>query len=96
MKRSSISAAAKAHIGRVKELPCAVCGITGETDAHHILEGRIPGRRSGDFCVIPLCHSGCHQGPQGIHGDRTLWRIYKATELGCLDDTLNALYGHIK
>ena len=35
----------------------------------------------------------CHQGPQGIHGDRSMWRIYKANELQILNDTLETLYG---
>jgi hypothetical protein len=82
----------RAHVGRVKELPCSVCEASGPSDAHHILEGRVPGRKSPNWCVIPLCKD-CHQGADGIHGTRNLWRIYKATELGCLDWTLNTLYG---
>lgn len=85
-------AKSRKHMGRVKELPCGVCGASGPSDAHHILEGRIPGRKSPDWLTIPLCKE-CHQGPQGIHGDRTLWKIYKANEAQILNDTLEALYG---
>lgn len=80
------------HMGLVKALPCGVCGASGPSDAHHILEGRIPGRKSPDFLAIPLCKD-CHQGSGGIHGDRTMWKICKANELQVLADTLEALYG---
>lgn len=78
------------HMLRVKELPCSVCGQPGPSDAHHILEGRTPGRKSPDMLAIPLCKS-CHTGPKGIHGDRAMWNIYKATELKCLAGTIERL-----
>lgn len=80
------------HIGRVKELPCAVCAAAGPSHAHHIMEGRTPNRRSPDWLTIPLCDP-CHQGPNGIHGDKRLWSIYRITEQDALNDTLEALYG---
>jgi len=82
------------HIERVKELPCAVCGRAGPSDAHHILEGRTPGRKSPDELCIPLCKD-CHQGSRnGIHGLRCMWNVMKKTELGCLADTIRKLmYG---
>lgn len=49
------------HIELVKSQPCCLCDAAGPSDAHHILEGRIPGRKSHDFCTIPLCKD-CHQG----------------------------------
>lgn len=78
------------YMARVKSLPCAVCGAYGPSDAHHILEGRTPGRKSPDELCIPLCRD-CHTGPKGIHGDRAMWNIFKATELGCLADTIRIL-----
>lgn len=79
-------------MGRVKELPCAVCGAHGPSDAHHILEGRTPGRKSPDLCTIPLCRD-CHQGSRnGIHGRRVMWDVMKKTELGCLADTIRKLF----
>ena len=83
---------AKRHIGRVKEMPCAVCGAAGPSDFHHILEGRTPSRRSPDWCGIPLCKD-CHQGPMnGIHGGKMMWKVMKVSELDCLNETLEKLY----
>jgi len=75
----------------VKGLSCSVCGTAGPSDAHHILTGRTPGRKSPAFTCIPLCRD-CHTGPKGIHGDRAMWNIFKATELGCLSDTIERLF----
>lgn len=81
------------HIERVKNLPCAVCGEGSTSDAHHILEGRIPGRKSPDWLAIPLCKD-CHTGSfNGIHGQRRMWDVMKKNELQCLADTLETLYG---
>ena len=84
------------HVGRVKELPCAVCGQGGPSDAHHILDGRTPGRKSPDWLTIPLCKS-CHQDNRnGIHGQRIMWNVMKKTEAECLNETLKKLYGGIQ
>lgn len=83
---------ASKHMERVKSMSCGVCGAHGPSDAHHILEGRIPSRKSPDWLVVPLC-KGCHTGTNGIHGDRAMWKIYKSTELEVLADTLEQLYG---
>jgi hypothetical protein len=56
------------------------------------LEGRVPGRKAGDYCTIPLCLE-CHTGTHGIHGTRQRWSLHKATELDKLDATLGAIYG---
>lgn len=88
--------AAQNHIGKVKELSCAVCGAHGPSDAHHILTGRVPGRKSPDFCVIPLCKD-CHQGGfNGIHGQARMWAVMKVSELDCLAATIEALYGRTR
>lgn len=84
---------AQKHMFRVKELPCSVCGASGPSDAHHILEGRTPGRKSPDWLTIPLCKD-CHVGSHnGIHGQRRVWDVLKKTEAQCLNDTLERLYG---
>lgn len=85
-----MKAANRNHMGRVKELPCALCGAPGPSHAHHIRDGVGMSQRSSDFLTIPLCPD-CHQGPNGIHGDRTLWNIYKRTELDCLAETIKRL-----
>lgn len=87
-----MSAAGKRHMGRVAELPCCICGAQ-PVELHHILEGRTPGRRSPDWTVIPTCPD-CHRGAiNGIHGQRRMWDVTKKTELQCLADTLEAIYG---
>lgn len=85
-----MSAAGKRHIGRVKSLPCVVCGEFGPSDAHHIRTGQGMSQRANDFLAIPLCKP-CHQGPNGLHGDRALWKIYKMTELDALARTIEEL-----
>lgn len=85
------ASAERLHMLRVKELPCSVCGQPGPSDAHHILEGRTPGRKSPNFLCIPLCKD-CHQGgANGIHGQRRMWNVMKKTELECLADTIERL-----
>jgi len=71
------------HLAMIKALPCGVCGRPGPSYAHHIRQHR-------QYIAIPLCWD-CHQGPQGIHGDETLWRIYRVDELDVLDRTIERL-----
>lgn len=64
---------ARAHIERVKQLPCVVCHAPGPSDAHHCICGRYGSRRVSDFEVIPLCKD-CHQvGPTAIHNGKASW-----------------------
>lgn len=77
---------------RVKELPCCLCGASAPSDAHHILEGRIKGRRAHDFCTIPLCKE-CHQGMEGVHGNKAMLKVMKQNELNLLGETIERLYG---
>lgn len=88
-----MSAAGRRHMARVAQLGmeqgCIVCGERF-AHVHHLMEGRTPGRRSGDFCTIPLCEA-CHTGTHGIHGTRQRWSLHKASELDALDRTLEAL-----
>lgn len=80
---------AKQHLSRIAQLPCACCGVTG-VHVHHIREGQGMSQRASDFLTIPLCPD-CHQGPQGVHGDRTLMRVYKLSELDMLANTIMRL-----
>jgi hypothetical protein len=90
-----MSAAAKRHISRIHELPCALCGAM-PVEAHHLLEGRIKGRRCSDFCTIPLCES-CHRdNHNGIHGAQAMLKIRKTTELELLGETIAKLYGEVR
>jgi hypothetical protein len=78
--------ASRAHMGRVKRMSCVCCRLMGSTqtsvsDVHHIRQDR---EERNDWLTIPLCHNSCHQGPLGVHGDKTFLRILKLTEWGLL------------
>jgi hypothetical protein len=76
--------AERAHVGRVKELPCGVCNQAAPSAAHHIEQHR-------HYLTIPLC-ADCHQGAKnGIHGQKNMWRIMGKTELSVLNDTIEKL-----
>lgn len=79
----------KAHMSRVAELPCACCGAEG-VQVHHIREGQGMAQRASNFLTIPTCPA-CHVGPKGIHGDRSILRALKKTELDLLADTIERL-----
>lgn len=83
-------------MGRVAAMECVLCRLLGmqqesKTDVHHIREGQGMAQRASNWLVVPLCHSGCHQGPLGIHGDRSLLRIAKVDELDLLAMTIQEL-----
>ena len=81
MNSKNLSSAARAHIARVKALPCSVCDEPGPSDAHHIKQGL-------HFTTVALCKD-CHQGPvMGWHGQKRAWAIRKLDELAALDVTL--------
>ena len=74
---------------KVAQLPCGLCGAHG-VHLHHIREGQGMAQRASNFLVVPLCPS-CHTGPSGVHGDKTMLRIHKMTELDLLAQTIEAL-----
>ena len=76
-------------MARVADLPCACCGQEG-VQLHHIREGQGMAQRAGNFLVVPLCPD-CHTGQLGVHGDKTMMRIKKLTELDMLASTIEAL-----
>lgn len=85
-----MSTTSRNHIARIKAMPCGLCGASGPSDAHHIREGQGMGQRASDYLAVPLCKD-CHQGPQGLHGDRSLWRVYRKGELDVLAETIAIL-----
>ncbi len=92
-----MSAAGKRHMARIAGMRCICCRLLGrqqtsKTDVHHIREGQGGAQRAADTLTIPLCHDDCHQGKNGIHGDRTYLRILKMTELDLLAATIEELY----
>lgn len=79
-----ISPAARAHLERIKALPCGVCGAPGPSEAHHI-------RQHFQYLCIPLCES-CHRdGFNGWHGQRRIWNVMKKDELAVLSETIELL-----
>lgn len=82
----AISSADREWLGRVKELPCSVCGAPGPSDAHHIKQGQ-------HRTCVALCRD-CHQGGEnGWHGRKTMWRVMKMDEIDALAITLERLAG---
>jgi hypothetical protein len=70
----------RAHIHRVKELPCSVCDAYPPSEAHHI-------EQKLQYCVVALCQD-CHRN---WHGTKELWRIRKMDELDALNITIERL-----
>lgn len=85
------TAGMKKHMNRVAELPCCTCGATG-VQLHHVREGQGMAQRASNWLVVPLCPP-CHTGSRGVHGDRSMMRIKKLTELDMLAMTLERLNG---
>lgn len=81
----------RAYFAIIRRLPCAVCGEAGPSHAHHVRVGQGLAQRAGDFCTVPLCEP-CHQGPGGLHGDRSRWRLYGKTEMDALDETIEGVF----
>jgi hypothetical protein len=74
----------RAHLARVKELPCSVCEAPGPSEAHHIKQGL-------QFTAVALCES-CHRGPVlGWHGQKRAWAVRKLDELDALNNTIRNL-----
>lgn len=82
--------AEKRHMDKVAQLPCATCGAM-PVQLHHVREEQGGAQRAGNFLVIPLCPY-CHTGPKGVHGDKTMMRIKKVTEMDLLNETLEKVY----
>lgn len=74
----------RAHLAKVKELPCSVCDAPGPSEAHHAKQG-------SQYTCIALCHD-CHRGPiLGLHGQRRAWLVRKLDELDALNVTVQRL-----
>lgn len=79
------TAAGKAHMARVKQLPCVVCAAPPPSDAHHCISGRYGSRKVSDLETIPLCKT-CHQdGPEAIHQNKRQWEERHGPDHGYLD-----------
>jgi len=93
MKRAH-STAESNHLSNVAELPCALCAES-PCEVHHIREGQGMSQRASHYLTVPLC-PGCHRGPQGVHGDKTMLRIHKTSEIQLLADTIEKLVSNDK
>lgn len=63
------------HLGRVRKLPCLVCGDPGPNHAHHIqfAEHRGLGQKVGDQWTVPLCGMCHHELHNTAEGERLFW-----------------------
>lgn len=73
------------HLRRVKELPCSICNASPPSSAHHIKQGQ-------HYTTVALCWD-CHQGRNGWHGEKTIWRVKKFDEIDALAVTIERLQG---
>lgn len=77
------TAAERAHIARVAQLDCVVCGAIGPSEVHEPEQGLW-------HIATPLC-APCHRGPEGWHGTRLRWKLRKFTELVAINETQRQL-----
>lgn len=81
---NKLSAKERAHLAKVKELPCSVCDQPGPSEAHHMKQ------RSQYLCVA-LC-ADCHRGAfLGWHGQKRGWIMRKMDEQDALAITIERL-----
>ena len=83
--------AQKEYMDKVAQMPCATCGAEG-VHIHHIREGQGMAQRASNWLVVPLCPA-CHTGSRGIHGDKSMMRLKKLTELDLLAMTIERAIG---
>lgn len=82
--KPSMTKAEREHVGRIKDMPCGVCGTAGPSEAHELKQGQW-------FTSIPLC-ADCHRGPfNGIHGQGRIWAVMKLDEQEVLNETIRQL-----
>ena len=80
------------HMGRIAAMPCICCSLLdreqeSRTLVHHIREDR---EARNDWLTLPLCWA-CHQGPLGIHGNKSFLRMLKMSEWGLLGEIIKRL-----
>ncbi len=80
---SRLNPAERAHLARVKMLPCSLCDCPGPVEAHHTRQG-------SHYLCAAICAT-CHTGHNGWHGNKSLWRIRKMDDLDALNITLRRL-----
>ena len=74
----------RAHIARIKQLPCSVCDAPGPSECHEIKQGAW-------WVSIALC-ADCHRDSfNGLHGQKRMWKIMKLDEIDALAITIARL-----
>lgn len=82
--KKAMTTGERAHVARVKELSCSLCGVSGPSEAHEIEQGLW-------YTTISLCPD-CHRGSRnGLHGEKRMWLTLKMSELDALNETLRRL-----
>lgn len=79
-----LNAKERAHLAKVKELPCSVCDQPGPSEAHHL-------KQHAQYTCIALCEA-CHRGSfLGWHGQKRAWIARKMDEVDALNVTVRRL-----
>lgn len=90
----------KAYHDVVASLPCVLCGLLDQpqrtrTTVHHDTQSAGMAQRAGHYLVAALCRE-CHQGPTGLHGDKTLMRIAKVSEADLISETVGQAFAAMR
>jgi hypothetical protein len=85
---SQLSPIEREWISLVKSVPCVVTGASPPSQAHHTKQGN-------HFTTIALSQEA-HQGRDGEHGTKELWRLYGMTEQDALNATIRAVFLKIR
>lgn len=87
--KPAMTKAERAHVERVAACQCSVCDAAPPSQVHEIKQGVW-------YLSAALCQD-CHLGPfNGLHGQRTMWRVRKMDELDALAVTLRRVYGNAR
>jgi len=81
--KPAMTKAERAHVARLAQMECVVCGEHGPSQVHEFEQGQW-------FTSVPLC-APCHTGPQGWHGTRFRWARLKMDMLKAINETLKRL-----
>lgn len=81
--------AESAYLARVARLGCVCCNLLGydvtdvQPEIHHPREDQGMAQRASHWLSIGLCPEH-HRGPTGVHGDRSVLRNLKCSEMDLL------------
>lgn len=75
------------YLGKVKMLPCCVCGHPPPSDAHHPIHDRFGTLKAADKDAVPLCKPHHQWGPDAIHNGKKSWREKHGPDHGYIEET---------